>query len=152
MKNQKGITLMLLVATLAIMAIIIGTLSYNSIAGLRLKLYYDMCADIELLDEKVALYYLENKSLPTTDKTIEIGELITDYGENNVNYNPNNSGKLYLIDLSKMENLSLNNPQYEFYIDEQSHTIYFTRGIALDGYTYYTVPLDYEEVVLSNYR
>lgn len=61
MKNQKGITLMLLVFTVLIMTIILGTISYNSLSAIKLRNYYNMCSDIELLEEKIALYYLEHR-------------------------------------------------------------------------------------------
>lgn len=151
MKNQRGVTLMILVATVIIMAIIAGTISYSSISSFKMKAYYNMCSDIELLDEKIAIYYLQNKSLPIVESDSKnISELINDYSDTNVNYNPNNSGTLYKIDLSKLDNLSLNYTDY--YIDETSHTIYFLNGMDVEEELYYTVPLKYEKVDLSLYR
>lgn len=153
MKNEKGITLMILISTVVIMTIITGTIAYRSIASTRMRSYYNMCADIELLDEKIALYYLEKKSLPIlSSETKKIDELISNYGEENVNYNPNNSqsGILYKIDLSKLNNLSLKTTEY--YIDETSHTIYCSRGKKVADDYYFTVPLDYENVDLSFYQ
>lgn len=151
MKNQKGITLMLLVITVILMALVTGTIAYNSSSNLYMRLYYNMCSDIELLDEKIALYYLNHKNeseiqnqIPITSETISISNLIDDYNSNNINYNPNNSGTLYKIDLSKLENLSLNYTDY--YIDSQSHTIYFCDGIDVDGTSYYTVPINYTQI------
>lgn len=149
MKNQKGITLVIIVATVVVMAIIVGTISYNSMSSFKLNQYYKMCADIELLDEKIALYYLEHKDdaddtnfgLPIDDEKVEASATSAD----KVNYNPNNSGNLYKIDLTKLDNLSLNNTG-DFYIDKQSHTIYYSYGIEIEGDTYYTVPVDYQDV------
>ena len=84
MRNEKGITLMILVATVVIMAIIIGSISYSSLNAFKMNTYYNMCSDIELLDEKIALYYLENGRIPTTDETKQITELITDYQKRSV--------------------------------------------------------------------
>lgn len=148
MKNQKGITLMVLVITIVVMALIAGSISYNSISSYRLNAYYAMCSDIELLDEKIALYYLENKSLPIEGQMKTIDSLITDMS--NVNYNPNNSGMLYKIDLTQLDNLTLQITDY--YIDEQSHTIYAARGKKIGDEIYYTVPTNYQEVNLEKYR
>lgn len=148
MKSQKGITLMILVITIIVMSIIVGTLSYNSINSFRMNAYYNMCADIELLDEKIALYYLEHKTLPIIKE--EPKEIKESMEEGNVNYNPNNSGTLYLIDLSKLSNLSLTNSEY--YIDEQSHTIYSSYGKKVGENIYFTVPLDYKQVNLNDYK
>ena len=150
MKNQKGITLMILVVTIIIMSIIVGSISFSSSSTFKMKGYYDMCADIELLDEKIAIYYVKNKSLPITAQTKNIQELIENYASDNVNYNPNNSGNLHKIDLSKLENLSLR--QTDYYIDEVSHTIYSATKTELEGQHYYTTPLAYKEVNLSLYK
>lgn len=151
MKNEKGVTLFILVLTIVVIAIITGTISYSSISRIKMRAYYNMCADIELLDEKIALYYLQNKVLPVSEEVKQIKELIPEYSASNVNYNPNNKGTLYKIDFSKLDNLSLNYTDY--YIDEQSHTIYTSHGIDVtENDTYYTVPLDYKEVNLDSYR
>lgn len=150
MRNQNGVTVTALVAAVITIAIIIGSISYNSMSSLEMKLYYNMCADIEILDEKIAIYYLENKELPVkTSETKNVTELIEGYSSANVNYNPNNSGILYKIDLGKLDNLSLNYTDY--YIDNQSHTIYFLNGINIEGELYYTTPIDYQKVDLSLY-
>ena len=151
MKNQKGVTLTVLVATVVIMAIIVGSISYNSVSGVKMRAYYNMCADIELLDEKIALYYLERGKLPILeeDSTI-IYELINNYSETDVNYNPNNSEILHKIDLSKLDNMSLNYTEY--YIDQTSHTIYSSRGMEVGEDVYYTSPADYQKVDLALYR
>lgn len=151
MKNQKGITLLLLITTLAVMALIIGSVTYNSMYSLTMKNYYNMCADIELLDEKIALYYLEKGELPVDKNNIKnVRDLVQEYSESNVNYNPNNGELLYKIDLSKLDNLSLNYSDY--YIDSQSHTIYFNQDIIVDGTKYYTVPSTYEKIDVNKYQ
>lgn len=151
MKNQKGVTLIVLATTVAIIAIILGSISYTSVGSMRMRSYYNMCADIELLEEKIALYYLQHKTLPILqNETKSIDEIISNYSETNPNYNPNNSKKLCKIDLSKLQNLSLTNT--EFYIDEKSHTIYISHGIKVDDEIYYTVPLEYEKIDLKLYQ
>lgn len=152
MKNQKGITMMILVTTVIMISLIFGAISYNSVSSYRLNAYYLMCADIELLNEKIALYYLENKQLPITNDYIEINKLIENYAEGNVNYNPNNSeeGMLFKIDFSQLENLSLQKTNY--YIDPQSHTIYTSSGKKMWDDIYYTVPMQYKKVDLGLYR
>ena len=152
MKNQKGVTLTVLVATVIVLTIIMGTISYNGISSYRMRVYYNMRSDIELLDEKISLYYLENSDnlniedqlpIDVTD-TKNITNLISDYDEYDVNYNPNNSGTLYKIDLSKLENLSLSYDDY--YIDTVSHTIYSNKAVNVGNETYYTIPYEYTSI------
>ena len=109
-----------------------------------MNVYYNMRSDIELLDEKIALYYIENKELPVIESDTKTIEEI--YSSNNVNYNPNNDASkvLYKIDLSKLDNLSLNYTDY--YIDKTSHTIYIGTGVKVENETYYTVPYNYTQI------
>ena len=65
MKNQNGVTVVLPVLTVLIMIIILGTITYTSKSSFQMNQYYRMCSDIELLDEKIALYYLEHESEKT---------------------------------------------------------------------------------------
>ena len=124
MKNQKGVTLTILIATVVVMAIITGSIS---------------------------LYYLQNKELPILEaESKKTDEIIENYSQDNVNYNPNNSNTLYKIDLKKLGNLSLKNTEY--YIDSTSHTIYSLRGVKIEGKTYHTIPLSYEKVDLLSYQ
>lgn len=55
-----------------------------------------------------------------------------------------------MIDLSKLDNLSLQRTDY--YIDEQSHTIYSAKGRKIGDETYYTIPTKYQAINLTNYQ
>jgi hypothetical protein len=142
MKKQSGVTLTILAATVVVMASIIGTISFNSLSSFRMNEYYNMRSDIELLDEKIAIYFLSENELPIIeDDKRDINSVIENYNSSNINYNPNNSGELYRIDLNQMHNLSLKNDDY--YIDKISHTIYKINGIKIDDTQYHTVPYNY---------
>ena len=43
------------------MITILGTITYTSLDNFKIDQYYKMCADIELLDGKISLYYLKHK-------------------------------------------------------------------------------------------
>ena len=93
MKNQKGITLLMLVSTILIMIIILGTITYTSMDSFKMDQYYKMCADVELLDGKIALYYINNGVLPVDTSDTASEDLRTAaISDDNVNYNPNNNG------------------------------------------------------------
>ena len=47
------------------------------------------------------------------------------------------------LNLSLLNNLSLNNPTNEYIINTQSHTIYNLTGVTVDGKTYHSLPLTY---------
>ncbi len=69
--------------------------------------------------------------------------------------NPNDNSNYYVIDLKKLENLTLNyGKNYQsssssndvYIINEQSHNIYYAKGITLDNKIYYTTPGTYQVV------
>ena len=132
--NNKGITLVALVITITIMGIILGIALSNMDTGADIRNYNNMCADIELLEAKVREYYNNNRSIPITGEAIPgvAGILDTQKSSrDNENY--------YQIDLSRIYNVSLNygggsQSNHDIYdINEQSHEIYYLKGVALEG-------------------
>ena len=63
-KQEKGITLSILVITVIVMLIITGTLVYNAQDTAQLKKLTNLYNDIELLEEKVSEYYNEYGKIP----------------------------------------------------------------------------------------
>lgn len=153
LKNNKGITMIALVVTIIIMAILLTVVNYGSEKGLEMKELNNMYADILILEEKISLYYLNKGELPLKDstKTINVNDTIKAS-------NPNNNSEFYEIDISKLNNVSLNNMKDSrnssdrYLINKQSHTVYYQKGVRLDGKVYYTIPEDYVEIDLSNYQ
>ena len=93
MKNEKGITLMVLVTTIIILLILSGITIYgiNLASG---KEYKDkMFADIAALKDSVMLYYNKYGEIPKTNRSIELFEQKIEYWE---------------IDLSKLDGITLN--------------------------------------------
>lgn len=145
LKKEKGITLITLVITVILLIIITGTLAVNSITNLQLSNLTRLQNDIEALSDRIAAYYIENGELPKgrySQDHIEKSAL-----ENVLNDMSNNDGdKYYTIDLSQLDNLSLNYGNgYEsmsedrYIINEKSHIVYYIKGINYDGQKYHTV-------------
>ena len=93
--------------------------------------------DINVIEDSIALYYLNNGNIPIKDKI---------NFEHSINPNDNNS--YYKIDLSKLENIYLNygkmkNEQDFYIINEESHTIYYFSGVEYKGKIYYTKDVNY---------
>lgn len=140
-KNNKGITLISLIITVAVMLIIVGTTVYTSLDRFEINRLKKMYNDIELLSDKVENYYLKYNGLP-------IKEQYT-YTTLNFDKNVNDNGNYYIIDLEAMEGISLNygkegynrtNESDDVYIiNEKSHTIYYVKGIEVDGTTYHYI-------------
>lgn len=145
LKSNKGITLITLSLTIVIMLILTFTLNVNVNTYTKRKQKTNLETDIIKLKEEISHYYSENKSLPIINKYTNVEML-----EKNINDNEN----YYIIDLSKISELDLNygkdysiienkeeiiNDLLDIYIiNEQSHTIYYPKGIEYDGKIFYT--------------
>ena len=164
LKNNKGITLVTMVITVLILLILLTTLTYTAYTNIGIRGLNKLYNDIRTLNDKVAVYYMENGKLPVGDMyaTINVGdelgediELVTKDGtftdqESLVNPNDytyeNGVGQAiyYRLDLGLFDNISLENDGV-YIINDQSHTIYYVEGVTLQGTTYYTLPLNYKD-------
>ena len=146
LKSNKGITLITLSITIIIMMILSFTVSVNTSMYIERKKKTNFETDITKLQEEVSHYYVENKELPIANKYTNVDMLEKDINDNE-NY--------YVIDLAEFEDLELSYGQdyYEitdytleindlediYIINEQSHAIYYPKGIMYGGVINYTV-------------
>ena len=125
-KSNKGITMIALVTTIIIMLILLGV----SINGINISNnavpYNNMVADITLLEEKLLLYYNRYKEIPKTEMAKQI---------DGVQY--------YEIDLSKLENVTLNygikydGDEEDIYLVNDNLKVYYLKGIQKSGTIYH---------------
>jgi len=144
--SNKGITLISLTITVIIMIILSFTVSVNITPYVERRKHTNLETDITKLKEEILHYYMENKNIPIVNKYTNTQML-----DKNTNDNEN----YYVIDLSKLDDLELNyGKDFEkitdysqeisdlldiYIINEQSHTIYYPKGIEYDGEIYYTI-------------
>lgn len=145
-KSNSGITLLSLSLTIAIMLILSFTIAININDYMEKEARIKLETDILKLQEKVDNYYSKNNALP----------IINEYTNTVLlKKNINDNDKYYVIDISKLEKIDLNygedynkienkeNPigdLFDLYIiNEQSHTIYYPKGIQYKGKFYYTI-------------
>lgn len=162
-KSENGITMVALVTTIVIMLILVSVISFGAKNGLDVKEINDMYTDILILEEKISLYWLENGSLPVKGTSIDDSVI----PEEIKNTNPNDSNIYFEIDLSKLDNITLNNGRDssnftdKYIVDSISHTVYYLAGVEVDEYKetsvtktnktfYYTIPREYEEVDIAS--
>ena len=156
LKDQKGINLLTLSIAILVLIIITSILVYNAKDGVKIRNLNNLYNDIEVLNDKVSNYYIQYGDIP---KSVEY---------ENTNFignqrNPNDGEDYYVINLSNLQGLSLNyGRDYEkiggrtsvnqltdiYIINEQSHTIYYPKGIELDSRTYYTTQEQYTQINL----
>ncbi len=89
--SNKGITLVSLVITVIILLILTGTIIYDLNLSNSAGELNNMVADINLLKDEILIYYNKYQEIPKTERTINV---------NGVEY--------YEIDLSKLDNITLN--------------------------------------------
>ena len=141
MKNEKGITLIVLVLTIIMLIIITTTLIAHSYTSLEASGMEKLKGDIKVLEDRVASYYVKNDSLPTLGEPISkntIENTITDL-------NVNDGGTYYILDLEKLDNPTLNfgngyksSENDKYIINEETHQIYYFGGITYEGEIHHT--------------
>lgn len=130
-KSKKGITIVGLIITIVILLILSSTIIYNLNSSNKVAGYNNMIADIKLLEDKILVYFNKYGEIPKTSRKINI---------NNIDY--------YEIDLSKLDNVTLNYGQdyndgteltetTDIYLVNDSLDVYFLKGINLSGTRYH---------------
>ena len=136
-KKEKGITLISLVITVLVLVIITTVLALNSYDALQMSNLTKLQNDIEAISDRVAAYFVKEDKLPIEEgKVYKKGTL-----KNEINDLSNNDGdNYYKIDLSKLDNLTLNNNKSndEYIINEETHIVYYRPGINYKGTMYHT--------------
>lgn len=139
-KNNKGITLVSLVIVIVVMFIIASITVNISFDRFEINNLKKMLSDLELLEDKVNNYYLEYNELPIVSEYTCIKTFEKNSGDND-NY--------YIINLEALDKgIALNygkdgfeNPNNSddvYIINEQSHNIYYAKGIEMKGKYYYS--------------
>ena len=152
-KGSKGISLISLVITVAVILILTNVIIYNAADNLRNTKLSNMQADIENLRDRVSTYYVQYGKIPADTKIEYTNVNSIDSISEDVD-----TGNFYVIDLSAMENVTLNyGRDYErirtgevttqedinqltdiYIINENSHNVFYVNGIDYNGRKYYT--------------
>ena len=152
--NEKGVSLIILTIAIILIVIITSILVYNAKTGVKLEKLNKMYNDIQVLSDKISTYYSNYGAIPASIKydNSSIVDTIKKSGQ----LSPNDNDNYYIRDLGAIENLSLNygldykdvtelNASIKsdiYIINEQSHHIYYVKGIELDDKIYYTNDVD----------
>ena len=154
LKLQKGITVISMSIAVIVLLIITGTIIYNVTENLGVQKLKAMQTDIANIREKVSTYYAQYGAIPVKHEYSNEANL----NKINVISEAVDTGKFYVIELSSLDNLTLNyGKDYEkirtgeattdaeineltdiYIINEDSHNIFFVQGIRFDGEMFYT--------------
>ena len=166
MRKNKGITMISLVITIIVLLILTSVTIYNGLAQLGIKRVNNLYADIDSISTKVAEYYLKNETIPIyndpyVNNKDELKAIFTANGASDTEelINVNDEGAYYVIDLSKLDNLTLNygddyktwnssepKSQNVYIINNVTHQIYFPHGIR-SGDDYYFARFSDENII-----
>ncbi len=136
-KKQRGITLIALIITIIIISILVGvTVRYANI-GTDVRNYNYMCADIELLENKIKLFYNDKGTIPTVGSAISAKSFL------GIQANSKDNDNYYKVDVSQLYNVTLNygggaDADDAYIVNEQSLKVYYLKGVVLDDEKYYT--------------
>lgn len=124
MKSENGVTIIALITTLMIMALIVGTTIYNSKKSFEIKDLTNLYSDIEMLEDRVKVYYAENNEFPIIEtETTTVNEKT-----------------VYKMDFTNITNINgLHNEKSKFYIDTTTGKVYLADGVEYEGNKYYTI-------------
>lgn len=126
--KQKGITMIALIVTVVVMLILTTIIVTDTDTGAEYKKYKLMCADVQLLEDKILIYYNEYGELPVTGEAVDVSSII----ESNHEFKA--------IDTAKLNNLTLSYGTDEdvYIVDTTTFEVYYKNGIEYDGTIYYT--------------
>lgn len=146
MKKSSGITIIILVVTLVIMGIIAGTVIFQATDNIKYANLKHLYNDLELLEDKVNLYYVKYNEIPIISK-YDTDNYSSEFKDENINANKNldDNNVYYILDLQAIGNLTLNNyitgvGDDVYVVNEETHTIYYPKGIVAGSTTYYSLP------------
>lgn len=127
--KQSGITLISLIITIILILILTTAVTYKLDDGSSFRDYQKMCADIDILENKILIYYNDYKELPVLELVTVIPEEIEE------------TGNFYIVDTNRLNNLTLNFgtgiEDDKYIINEDSFKVYYLQGLEYDGTIYY---------------
>ena len=147
-RNQKGINLISLTITVLVILVLTNVVIYNVKSNLKTQNIKSLQVDISNLREKISTYYSQYGEIPANKEYTNTANI-------NVISSAVDTGKFYVIDLSALDNITLNyGMDYEkiksgevtdvntlsdlYIINKDSHNIFYVEGVTLDNQTYYT--------------
>ena len=137
-KKNKGITLVSLVVTIVIILILSTIIIRNTYTGSDYRRYKLMCADVELLEDKILIYYNKYGNLPLITENGQV--MLESMPEGLASLLDTENHEYWKIDVTKLSGITLNFGDEEdiFIIDTTTFEVYYLNGVEYDAKIYYT--------------
>ena len=164
-RKKNGITMISLIIAIIVLVVVTNVLIYSAKDNIEIDKINKMNNDIDLIEGKVNTYYLQNDAIPTVCKYINTA---------GINIGANDTGDFYVIDLEKLDGLTLNfgkdyykikednqkvNELEDVYIiNSESNKVYYVKGVITsngskklhnDELVSDAVEVEYEEIEVS---
>lgn len=142
--KKKGITLLVLIIAILVMLILISSAAVIGFNSINTANFDEYMSKLNRVSDDVNQYYLSNKKLPVTDEQVDALSL-GDQFESEVITNNDSNNKLYVIDMSKIEDpsIKIGNGTVQnkdvFLVAENSQNIYYLNGFNYKSKTYFSL-------------
>lgn len=137
LKSQKGVTLLSLVITIVVILILTSTVIFQVNDTTESNRLNDLYADINLLEDKILLYYNNYSEIPVVENQSEII-----LGDKEIQREE--TDKFYEIDLTKLRGITLkygNKTDREdiYIVNNRTLKVYYLKGIEVGEQKYYCI-------------
>ena len=140
---KKGVSLSIVVAAVAIMMILISSVSVVGSNAISSANFEEYKSEITRVSDEVNIFITENNMLPVTNETISINSLGQDFLEQ-VKENGDLSNKFYVVDVSKLNDYNITKGKGTvsnkdvFLVAENTNNVYYLKGFKYRGDIYFT--------------
>ena len=152
LRNERGITLTTLIIALVMMIILMTALSVNSHTSLNLSKLTRLQNDIEVLNDKVAIYYVKHGEIPKYKSENTTYQIAKSTLQGQIpDLSPADGNIYYVLDIGTLQkelNMSRLNygkgwqsptSQDRYIINGETHMIYYIQGVHYEGEEYHTI-------------
>lgn len=136
LSNERGVTIITVTLMIIVITIILSVVTFYARNSIQMEQFGNMRADIEEIENKAQIYYLEtNGALPVCGED-DSQRLIhrVDLSGDTEFFNPNDSDDYYKVDTSKINvNIAYDTT---YYINDATHTVYAIDPIKVSAKLY----------------
>ena len=129
--KENGITIITVTLMVIVITIIISVLAFYGRNSIQMEQFSNMRADIEEIENKAQMYYMEKGVLPIDQKTMKTRSEMK--GDSDL-FNPNDGDTYYLVNTDSIGVNKVYDTQY--YINEVTHTVYAENTITVKNKNY----------------
>ena len=139
---KKGITISILVVTVAIMFTLTTTSTIVGARAVQTAAYEEFLSKVERVSNDVNKYVVDNDSLPITLEVIA-KEGLTSELKAELNKKNDTNNNLFVIDMTKLNAESVNigkgtvKDMDVFVVAENTNNVYYLKGVKYKGKVYY---------------